>query len=334
MIAAQLALPLEESPLLLPAGKAPPGWEGAEAWRQQLEASVRDHIRPALARHLEVVRGELVPAARRGTEVGVHALPGGEECYAALARYHTTLPATPDELHELGLAELTKIHEEFRTIGGRVFETSDLAEIFERLRTEPELRFETAEQVRQTAEDALARAVDAVPRWFGRLPVAECVVEPIPDYLAPYTTIAYYQPARPDGSRPGTYFINVYEPQTRPRHEAEVLAFHESVPGHHFQIAIAQELGDLPAFRRHGHVTAFVEGLGALHRATGRRDGAVQRRRRPSGHAFVRCVAGVSVGGGHGDPCERVEPGAGRSLHASEYAPWQPTTSPTRSIGT
>jgi uncharacterized protein (DUF885 family) len=95
---------------------------------------------------------------------------------------------------------------------------------------------------------------------FGRLPQAQCVVERIPELLAPYTTIAYYGRPAPDGSRPGRYYINVHEPQTRPRHEAEVLAFHEAIPGHHLQIAIAQELGELPAFRRAMGATAFVEG--------------------------------------------------------------------------
>jgi uncharacterized protein (DUF885 family) len=99
-----------------------------------------------------------------------------------------------------------------------------------------------------------------VPRFVGLVPATPCEVDVIPSYLAPYTTVAYYQPPRPDGSRPGTYFVNVYEPQSRPRHEAEVLAFHESVPGHHLQIAVAQEQGELPAFRRYDGATVFVEG--------------------------------------------------------------------------
>ncbi|MEM6926911.1 MAG: DUF885 domain-containing protein, partial [Myxococcota bacterium] len=173
---------------------------------------------------------------------------------------HTTLSRTADELHELGLASLRSIHAEFRTLGQAVFGTDDLTTIFERLRSDDALRFETAEQVEQTAEDALARAREAMPAFFGRLPQAPCIVEPIPEYLAPHTTIAYYQLPRPDGSRPGIYYVNTYAPETRPRHEAEVLAFHESIPGHHLQIAIGQELDALPAFRRHASFTAFIEG--------------------------------------------------------------------------
>lgn len=260
MIEAQLALPIEESPLLGPLEQVSDDWSDVGRWRADLRAAVADGIRPALQRYVALLEEDVLPAAREGEAVGVHALPDGSSCYDALVQHHTTLDRSPDALHDLGLAELATIHDEFRTIGARVFETSELSEIFDRLRTAPELRFETAAEVEQTAKDALARAAGAMPEWFGRLPQAECIVEPIPDYLAPYTTIAYYQPARPDGSRPGTYFVNVYEPSTRPRHEAEVLAFHESVPGHHLQIAIAQELGELPAFRRYGHVTAFVEG--------------------------------------------------------------------------
>ena len=99
-----------------------------------------------------------------------------------------------------------------------------------------------------------------MPRFFGTLPKASCIVRPIPEYEAPFSTIAYYQGPNPDGSKPGEYFINTYAPETRPRAEARVLAYHESIPGHHLQIAIAQELDELPAFRRHMGITAYVEG--------------------------------------------------------------------------
>ena len=264
MVAEQLRLPVAESPLMRPAQTPPKGLstEEAEAWRSDLQAAVRDDIRPALSGYLQVLREQVLPRARTGTDVGLHALPDGDACYAGLIRSYTTLPKGAQELHDLGLAELASIHAEFRTIGQRALGTNDLAQIFERLRTDPELRFDNADEVVQAAEDALARAKAAIPGYFGRLPEAACVVEPIPDYLAPYTTIAYYQPARPDGTRPGIYFVNTHEPTTRPRHEAEVLAFHESIPGHHHQIAIAQELDELPSFRRYSQTTAFVEGWG------------------------------------------------------------------------
>jgi uncharacterized protein (DUF885 family) len=112
------------------------------------------------------------------------------------------------------------------------------------------------------AEASLARANAAIQGWFGRLPKAPCVVLRVPDHEARFTTIAYYRAPAADGTRPGSYYINTTEPATRPRYEAEVLAFHEAVPGHHLQIAIAQELDGLPAFRRLGGPTSYIEGWG------------------------------------------------------------------------
>src|SRR4029077_4841455 len=112
------------------------------------------------------------------------------------------------------------------------------------------------------AEASLARAVDAMPAWFGRLPRAACEVVRMLPHEEQHSTIAYYREPPEDGSRPGRYYINTYAPQTRPRYEAEALAFHEAVPGHHLQIAIGQEVEALPAFRKHAETTAFVEGWG------------------------------------------------------------------------
>jgi uncharacterized protein (DUF885 family) len=116
--------------------------------------------------------------------------------------------------------------------------------------------------VRTAAEQALARAKETIPDWFGRLPNADCVVVDIPDVAAKDATIAYYLQPAADGSRPGSYYINVSEPTTRTMFESEVLAFHESIPGHHLQIAIAQELEGIPDFRRHAWITAYGEGWG------------------------------------------------------------------------
>jgi uncharacterized protein (DUF885 family) len=114
----------------------------------------------------------------------------------------------------------------------------------------------------QAAADATARAKAAIPEWFGRLPEAECIVEPIPEPGAVDATLAYYLPPADDGSRPGIFFINLTEPTTRTRYESEALAFHEGIPGHHLQLTIAQELRDIPTFRRNGIVTVYAEGWG------------------------------------------------------------------------
>jgi uncharacterized protein (DUF885 family) len=138
----------------------------------------------------------------------------------------------------------------------------DLAATLAALRGNPSVHFTNGDEIVAVAEASLARAVAAIPEWFGRLPRAECVVVRMEPHEEQHSTIAYYRQAPQDGSRPGRYYINTYAPETRPRYEAEALAFHESVPGHHLQIAIGQELEQLPAFRRHAETTAYVEGWG------------------------------------------------------------------------
>ena len=257
----QLALPDTESALYKTITQAHDDWDDDELqrFRDDAAAAIRDDVRPAFTRYRDFLRDEVLPVARPADAAGVGALPLGESCYQALILQHTTLERTPDQLHQTGLDALAQIHDEFRSIAPGVLQTDDLSEIFARLRTDPELYFSSEQEVEDKAVQALAAAQQAMPEWFGRLPQTACEVERIPDYEAPYTTIAYYRQPTP-GERPGTYFINTYAPETRPRHEAEVLAFHESIPGHHLQIAISQELPDLPAFRKHGGVTAFVEG--------------------------------------------------------------------------
>ena len=142
----------------------------------------------------------------------------------------------------------------------RVLGVSDRAELLRRLRGDRALSFRTRDAVEATARAALQRAQAALAGWFGVLPTAECEVARIGDLEEPHTTAAYYRRPSADGARPGRYYINTYAPETRPRYEAEALAYHESIPGHHLQIAIAQALPALPAFRRHAGVTAFVEG--------------------------------------------------------------------------
>ena len=149
------------------------------------------------------------------------------------------------------------VHEYF---GVRLFGTRDLTAIQNRLRSDSAMHFATRDEVEAKAVAALERARRAVPEWFGRLPRARCEVVRVPAHEEPDTTIAYYREPALDGSRPGRYFINTFQPETRTRYEAEVLAYHEALPGHHLQIAIAQELEHLPLFARYASSTAFVEG--------------------------------------------------------------------------
>lgn len=216
----------------------------------------------ALLAWADAIEAEVLPVAR-GDDAppGLTGIPGGEACYTAMIEHHTSLSRTADEIHQTGLDEIARLQGEVAMLGKKAADKSDVQAIFQWLRTDPGLYFETEDQVEDAAKQALTRATAAIPQWFGTLPKTPCNVERIPAYLAPYTTIAYYQPLAV-GERPGTYFINTYAPTTRPRHEAEVLAFHESIPGHHLQIALGQEQAELPLFRRHGQTTAFVEGWG------------------------------------------------------------------------
>lgn len=262
MVKKQLDQPLAEWPLLDPVKKPRASWP-AEAQRRfatGLSEAVESGIRPALERYLRTLETEILPNARGTDREGVGALPNGKACYAALVRAHTTLPVSPEDAHKTGLEEIARIDREIAALGAKLFSERKLAKVLERLRTDEKLYFASEAEIVSAAETALAKAKAAMPRYFGILPKADCVVRRMPDYEAPYSTIAYYRQPNPDGSKPGEYMVNVLAPKTRPRFEAEVLAFHESIPGHHLQIAIAQERSALPAFRRHDGMTAFVEG--------------------------------------------------------------------------
>jgi uncharacterized protein (DUF885 family) len=255
-----LGSPLESDPFVNLAG--PEEWDGLDAWRGQLADIVRDELRPAFAAYRDVLRDELLPLARPDDRAGLQWLDDGPEIYAALIELHTGLPLTADELHAIGREEATeKLPGEYRELGSREFGTADLPEIFGRLLDDPGLRYRDGDEILAHAGACLDAARAAMDGWFGIQPQAPCVLTPIPDYLAADAPAAYYTPPAPDGSRPGEYHVNLHQPTERGRAETASVAFHEAIPGHHLQLAIATERTDLPAFRRlsWGH-TAFVEG--------------------------------------------------------------------------
>lgn len=251
-------------PLLDPLAVEHLDWsEGERAeFKAGLSGSVREVARPAFERYRALLEAEILPSTRPQDRAGIMHIPGGHDAYATLIRIHTSLDLAPEELHETGLREVERINAETEALGARVLGAADRSETIHRLRTDPELYFRTRDEVSQTASTALERANGSIPSWFGILPRAGCTVVRMGHHEEKHSTIAYYREPAADGSRPGQYYINTSEPDTRPRYEAEALAYHESVPGHHLQIAIAQELTSLPAFRRHLGVTAYVEGWG------------------------------------------------------------------------
>jgi uncharacterized protein (DUF885 family) len=256
-----LALSLADDTLLSPRLPADVDAEGVRARASEI---VADRVRPALRRLLAGLKDELLPVARPDDRVGIRFVPGGEEGYRAAVRRHTTTDLTPDEIHQIGLDHLTGLRAEWAELGGRALGTSDLTEIRARLRDDMSLRFGDGGQIVATVTDALRRAEQARDDWFPSYDIADCVIEEINPIEAGNAALAHYRPPAGDGSRPGAHCVLTTDPRHRFVYEYEALAFHESTPGHHLQIASAQTLTELPAYRRFldAEVCGYVEGWG------------------------------------------------------------------------
>jgi uncharacterized protein (DUF885 family) len=251
-----LALPLDDDALLAPARHDP-------AVRERARSVIAESIRPAMAALAERLRTELLPVARPDDRVGIRFVPGGEEGYADAVARHTTTDLGPAEIHQIGLDRLAELRPRWSEVGRRALGESEFPAIAERLRTDRSLRFDSSAQIVAAAQDALARAQAAQDGWFPRRQLPDCVIEEVNPIDAGNSAMAYYRPPAVDGSRPGAHCLTTTHPRERFRWEYEALAFHESVPGHHLQLATAQQL-DLPRYRRHLDVEAcsFNEGWG------------------------------------------------------------------------
>ena len=220
-------------------------------------------IRPAVAAYAEGIRSQIVPNSRGDDRCGLVWMEGGEEIYAALLRKFTQLDLTPQEIHDAGQEWATEINAaEWIEIGREAFGASTKDEAFERLHGDPDLKFNTEDEMIEHARGAIDRAWNAVDDWFGARPETPCTVVPVPPAQAPAMPPAYYLMPPVDRSRPGTYFINTYRPEERDRYEYESIHFHEAVPGHHFDRSLAAELEGIPTFRRYAQVFAHTEGWG------------------------------------------------------------------------
>ena len=215
-------------------------------------------LRPAIARYRDFVRDEYLPAARES--IGLSELPDGERAYRSVIRYYANVDMAPEDVHRLGLEQIERARAEMRQLARAEFGTSDVAGLLERFRTDPAFLFTSREELMRVARDAVARGKAAAPEWFGRRPVADVVVKPVPAFAEATAPAGYYRAPSEDGSRPGIYYINLHEAERQPRAGLESTAFHETVPGHHLQLALAVERQDLHPISRYFFLSGFGEG--------------------------------------------------------------------------
>jgi uncharacterized protein (DUF885 family) len=247
-----------EGTLLRPVGAA-----RADAWRDRANALAQD-VFPALGELADLLEREAIPVARPDEKVGVCWMQGGEEAYADELAKHTTTHLGPQRIHELGLEALEELDRLWSQIGQDAFGITDRVEITRRLRTDPQLRAKSRQELVAIAAGALRRAEEALPHYFPTdKPIGPCDIVELTAQESANSAMAYYRPPAADGSRNGAQCIATSDPTTRYRYEYEALSFHESVPGHHLQLATSQLL-DVPRYRRHldAEVCGFNEGWG------------------------------------------------------------------------
>lgn len=256
----QLVERAEDSPFFKRFREIPASLPTAQRDRLQARARavISGSVLPAYRRFTQLFREEYLPACRE--TVGIHAVPDGRALYANRVAHHTTTDLTPEQIHAIGLAEVARNRTAMLEVMREVGFAGTLAEFFEHLRTDPQFYYADPEELFRAYVVTSKLIEPELPKLFGRLYRTPFGLRRIPATSAPNTTTAYYSGPSEDGRRPGYYYVNLYRPEVRPKYEIEVLTVHEAVPGHHLQIALAQEQAGLPRFRRFGGFTAYVEG--------------------------------------------------------------------------
>jgi uncharacterized protein (DUF885 family) len=238
-----------------------------ERLRKAALDALRTDVLPALRRLQKFWNEEYFPKTREN--IAWTSVPQGKEWYAYRVRVETTTDLTADAIHELGLSEVKRIRGEMEKVKEQAGFKGSLAELFTFLRTDPRFYYDTREGLLTGYRDIAKRIDPELTRLFGRLPRLPYGVVPIPAYSEKTNTTAYYNAGAPEAHRPGYYYVNLYDLKSRPKWEMEALSLHESVPGHHLQIALTQELPDVPMFRRYGGYNAYVEGWGLYAESLG-----------------------------------------------------------------
>jgi uncharacterized protein (DUF885 family) len=265
----------EDSPLALPLKSFPAAIKAAEQERIKAEmlGVIGKEVLPAYLRFARFLEASYVPAGRE--QPGINSLPDGAKYYAFLIRRTTTTNLTAEQIHQIGLDQVKRDEAEMLAIAQKLG-FADLKSFRASLKTNPKLKPASAEALLDAYRGYLKPMQARLPSLFGRLPKAPFEVAPVPDFLEKTSAPAYYEAGTPDGSRPGRLFINTYNATDRNLFQVEDVAYHEGLPGHHLQISIAQELDDVPTFRKFGGYTAYTEGWGLYAERLGKDVGFYQ----------------------------------------------------------
>ena len=226
--------------------------------REESKTAIKDSVVPGYQAFLDFMREEYVPSCRGS--VGASAMPNGRAYYRFCVKKFTTLPLTPEEVHNTGLAEVERIRGEMDEIRKRVKFDGDFPAFLDHLRTDKKYYAQSKEELLKETALVLKRMDGLLPELFKTLPRTPYGIREVPEYIAPQTTAAYYMVAAGDGSKAGFYYVNTYNLASRPLYSVQALSQHEAVPGHHLQLALQQEMKDTPEFRKFARFTAYVEG--------------------------------------------------------------------------
>ena len=247
-------MPLAESPFDSPSVR-----DKTPEFRKHFDVLVQEQIVPAFKRYRDFLEKAYLPAAREA--IAVSANPNGAACYDASVRYHSSLPATAKDVHATGLQQVERLDAEMKSIGQRSFATGDVPKLLQHVRTSRKYFFKSRDEMIAYSQAALGRAKSRMHDWFGLLPQADVVIQPYPKFREKNGPNEYNPPAE-DGSRPAVFFINAYQAEKKSRVEIESTAFHETIPGHHLQIAIALERKDIHPIGRYLGNAGYAEGWG------------------------------------------------------------------------